>query len=177
MKAPQARHECDEGNRRRGEMSVLEDWTEKAIPVDFVSKESWPEIAERLPPDVAAYARASGFEGKAGAVLLAPSSNGGVARVLFGVEGPSARRRRDPFAAGKLATLLPSGLYRLGDAVDDPSLAALAFLLSSYSFSRYRKAEVRRPAPLRAARRRSRAYRTYRQSSFVRTRSRQYPGQ
>ena len=120
-------------------MSVLEDWTEKAIPVDFVSKESWPEIAERLPPEVAAYAKASGFEAKAGAVLLAPSSNGGVARVLFGVEGPSARRRHDPFAAGKLATLLPSGLYRLGDAVEDPSLAALAFLLSSYSFSRYRK--------------------------------------
>jgi leucyl aminopeptidase len=117
-------------------MVGLEERVENAIPIDFVNKDSWPQVSERLGPSIAAFAKASGFEGKAGAVLLAPAPNGAPERVLFGVESPSARLR-DPFAAGKLATTLPAGLYRFGDQVEDASLAALAFLLSSYVFSRY----------------------------------------
>jgi leucyl aminopeptidase len=122
-------------------MSGLEDWTAKAVPVDFVDEESWPKKAAQLSASVAAYAKATGFSAKLGAILLAPCAGGGIERVLFGAESPSARRR-DPFAAGKLATTLPPGLYRLGEGVDDPETAALAFLLSSYAYSRYRKPKM-----------------------------------
>lgn len=125
-------------------MVGLEEWVESAIPIDFVNKDSWPDVSESLGPSIANFARSSGFEGKAGAVLLAPAPNGAPERVLFGVECASARRR-DPFAAGKLATALPAGLYRFGEQVEDASLAALAFLLSSYVFSRYVKPKTDLP--------------------------------
>jgi leucyl aminopeptidase len=52
------------------------------------------------------------------------------------VEAPAARWR-DPFLPGKLATLLPAGLYRFGEGLADSFAGALAFLLSSYAFTRY----------------------------------------
>jgi leucyl aminopeptidase len=126
-------------------MSRLQDWSEEAVPIDFVDKESWPIHAETLPPPIAAFARASGFDGKPGAHLLAPGPDGAPALVLFGVEAPSARHR-DPFLPGKLATALPKGLYRLREGVADPEAAALGFLLSAYSFSRYRERKNGRPS-------------------------------
>ncbi|ATQ70250.1 MULTISPECIES: leucyl aminopeptidase family protein [Methylosinus] len=125
-------------------MSRLQDWTDEATPIDFIDKESWPIHAEMLPPPIAAFAKACGFDGKAGAHLLAPGPDGAPALVLFGVEAPSARHR-DPFLPGKLASLLPAGLYRLRDGVDDPQAAALAFLLSAYSFTRYRERKSEPP--------------------------------
>jgi leucyl aminopeptidase len=125
-------------------MSLLENWTAEATPIDFVDEKTWPHVVEGLAPNAAAYAKATGFSGKAGAVLLAPGADGKIERVLFGVEAFS-KRRSDAFAAGRLATALPPGLYRLRDAVEDPDAAALAFLLSGYSFSRYRKPRTNVP--------------------------------
>ncbi len=125
-------------------MSVLHDWSADATPIDFVDKESWPVHAETLPPPIAAFAKASGFDGKAGAHLLAPGPDGKPALVLFGLEAPGARFR-DPFLPGKLATALPSGLYRFRDGSADLFSAALAFLLSGYSFSRYVAAKTEQP--------------------------------
>lgn len=117
-------------------MSGLEDWTAEATPIDFVDKESWPIHAQTLTPEIAVFARASGFEGKPGSHLLAPGRDGAPALALFGVE-PSGATYRDPFLPGKLATALPAGLYRLREGVADFHGAALAFQLSSYSYARY----------------------------------------
>ncbi|PWB80555.1 MAG: leucyl aminopeptidase [Methylocystaceae bacterium] len=125
-------------------MSVLYDWSADATPIDFVDKESWPVHAETLPPPIRAFAKASGFDGKAGALLLAPGPEGQPALALFGVETPGGRFR-DPFLPGKLATALPSGLYRFREGSSDPFSAALAFLLSSYSFTRYVAAKKEGP--------------------------------
>jgi leucyl aminopeptidase len=114
----------------------LEDWSADAIAVDFVDKAGWSQSQPSLPAVVSALAAATGFDGKPGTVLIAPALDGGAPRVYFGVEEKGARKR-DPFLAGKLATALPPGLYRLGEGVADPQSAALAFLLSSYSFTRY----------------------------------------
>lgn len=114
----------------------LEDWSADAIAIDFVDKSRWPQAKESLPPVVAALAAATAFEAKPGSLLVAPEVEGAPPRVLFAVEEPESRKR-DPFLAGKLATALPPGRYRLGEGVADPEQAALAFLLSSYSFSRY----------------------------------------
>ena len=93
-----------------------------------------------LPPTAAQFVRASGFKGKPGDCLLAPADDGSLAQVLFGIEEPDATWR-DPFRAGQLPKLLPPGTYRFANTPHDARLAALAFALGSYSFSRYRKAE------------------------------------
>jgi len=114
----------------------LEEGTREAIPIDFIDATDWESYAARLPERTRVFARACGFEPKPGQSLLAPGDDGALERVLFGVEAQGARWR-DPFLAGKLATLLPPGLYRFDRGPADPGAAALAFLLSRYRFSRY----------------------------------------
>ncbi|MGH7004658.1 MAG: leucyl aminopeptidase family protein, partial [Alphaproteobacteria bacterium] len=85
--------------------------------------------------DVAlAWAKANGFEGQAGRVLILPGKNGDIAGALFGTG-----RNEERLAAGKLATGLPAGAWHLATPVDEPDLTTLAFLLGGYSFERYRK--------------------------------------
>jgi leucyl aminopeptidase len=122
----------------------LESASADAVTIDFVTKSGWPQVRDALPPVVAAVAAAAGFEAKTGTLLLAPAVDGSPARVFFGVEAADARTV-DPFLAGKLATALPAGLYRLGDGVADPARAALAFLLSSYAFTRYSAPKADKP--------------------------------
>ena len=122
----------------------LEDWSPEATVIDFVDMESWPKVLAAAGADVAALAAVAGFEGKPGAVLIAPGGSGAAPRVFFGVESAAAKNR-DPLLAGKLAASLPMGLYRLGAGVADPAQAALAFLLSSYSFTRYAPAKNGKP--------------------------------
>ena len=52
-------------------------------------------------------------------------------------------RTDDRFRPGQLAGLLPPGTYRFANTPHDARLAALAFALGGYQFSRYRKAEAR----------------------------------
>jgi len=121
----------------------LEGGTREAIPIDFVDAADFEAYAARLPERTRAFARACGFESKPGQSLLAPGGDGALERVLFGVEAQGARSR-DPFLAGKLATLLPPGVYRFDRAPSDPAAAALAFLLSRYRFSRYLQPKTER---------------------------------
>ena len=116
---------------------------EPAIPIDCVDTESFAQYLEGLSPSMRAYVGAVGFEPKPGALLLAPSPEGALARVLFGVEPPGASGV-DPFLAGKLAAL-PPGVYAFERAPRDPRAAALAFLLSSYQFVRYRGKPAEKP--------------------------------
>ncbi|PSC06240.1 leucyl aminopeptidase [Alsobacter soli] len=106
-----------------------------AAPIRFVTPESWREVAESYGSQAGAFAQASGFAGAAGAVALLPSAEGGIAAVLFGDDAGAGRR--DPFHAGKLASALPAGTYRLESGASE--LAALALRLGSYRFDRYRK--------------------------------------
>jgi leucyl aminopeptidase len=108
-----------------------------AVPVTFVNAKTWPEWRDRLDPPARAYAAAAGFEAKAGRHLLLPGANG-VSGVLFGLEAPD-EPAKDAFLPGLLPGLLPRGVYRFANAAHDQRLAALAFALGSYRFSRYRK--------------------------------------
>ena len=106
-----------------------------AIPVWFATRSTWPDIAARLPAAAASYARASGFEGKAGRHCVAPDGKGDIAAVLFGLE--DGEDPRDAFLPGRLPGLLPPGVYRFANAPHDAPLAALAWLLGSYRFLGY----------------------------------------
>jgi len=111
-----------------------------ATPIRFVTAATWADIRAALDVPARAFADAAGFEPKAGRHLLLPAQDGALACVLFGLDAPQSPAR-DPFAAGRLPGLLPAGIYRFADPSDDARLAALAFALGSYRFTRYRKAE------------------------------------
>ncbi len=70
-----------------------------------------------------------------------PDATGAIAAVLFGVE-PAEAPHHDPFLVGALATALPAGLYAFAGGVRDPFLATLAWELSAYRFTRFRKHEA-----------------------------------
>jgi leucyl aminopeptidase len=108
-----------------------------AVPIHAVKAEALDAALAALDDVERRFARACGFKAEAGRVILLPGADGRVARALFGLGGASATQ--NPLAFGKLASSLPPGLYRIGDGVDDPALAALAFALGSYRFDRYRK--------------------------------------
>ena len=65
--------------------------------------------------------------------------------MLFGLE-PAGKADKDRFLPGRLPGLLPAGTYRFANAPHDARLAALAFALGSYKFTRYRKARAERRA-------------------------------
>ncbi len=115
------------------------DHTPDAVPLWFVTKESWPSISASLPDAAKVFAKASGFEPVAGRHLVVPDSQGQIALVLFGLEAKSTRQI-DPFLPAKLVTVLPSGIYAFANAPHDAGLAALGWLLASYRFTRYKKA-------------------------------------
>jgi leucyl aminopeptidase len=112
-----------------------------AIPVWFANTDNWPAVRAGLGAAAQRFAESARFEPKAGQSLLLPSDNGTLSGVLFGIE-PADRPEKDRFLPGRLPGLLPAGTYRFANAPHDARLAALAFALGSYKFTRYRKAEA-----------------------------------
>ena len=109
------------------------------VPIHGVTPRTLAAVLEAQGSLATGYASACGFTASAGEALLVPDDEGAIACVLFGVE-PQNTRRADPFLPGKLAGLLPTGVYRLAEGFDDPSLASLAFTLGCYRFTRFRDA-------------------------------------
>ncbi|BAT57804.1 peptidase B [Variibacter gotjawalensis] len=106
-----------------------------AIPIWFVTKASYAKVAEGLDPAERRFAETSGFRPMPGQFLVLPDRRGNVSGVLFGDSAEATSR----FLAGKLPTVLPAGVYRFANRAQDTRLAALAFVLGSYRFGRYRK--------------------------------------
>ena len=111
-----------------------------AVPVWFVNTDNWTLVRAQLSAAAQRFAESASFEPKAGQSLLLPGDNGALAGALFGIE-PADRQAKDRFLPGRLPGLLPAGTYRFANAPHDTRLAALAFALGSYKFTRYRKAE------------------------------------
>lgn len=105
-----------------------------AIPVQALSPDTLDEFLAGEGAGIAGYARAAGFKAAAGSLLAIPTQDG-VARVLFGL---GTEADRPPLLAGRLATALPAGDYRLAGGFPDEGLATLAFALGAYRYTRYR---------------------------------------
>jgi leucyl aminopeptidase len=115
--------------------------TAGAIPIWFVTAKTYPDVRKRIGAEAGAFADAAGFEPKSGQHLLLPGK-AGLGGILFGLEGPNDVK--DAFLPGRLPQLLPDGAYRFANEPHDARLAALAFALGLYRFTRYRKAEARK---------------------------------
>lgn len=112
-----------------------------SIPITFATKATWNAICADLPASARQFALANGFAAKPGTCLTLPSADGQIAQVLFGLEEDTVKYR-DLFRPGVLPGLLPPGVYRFANTPHDTRLAALAFALGSYRFSRYRKSDA-----------------------------------
>ncbi len=106
-----------------------------AKPIWFVTPESFEQTCAGFEAATKSFIAAAGYEPKAGRHLII--SDKGQVGVLFGLEG--GKDAKDPFLPGKLAEVLPPGTWRFANAPHDARLAALAFALGSYRFTRYRK--------------------------------------
>ena len=111
-----------------------------AIPIWFVNAQTYADVRKLIGAEACAFADAAGFQPMAARHLLLPGP-GGLGGVLFGLEG--ADEPKDPFLPSRLSQHLPDGVYRFANEPHDARLAALAFALGLYRFTRYRKAEAR----------------------------------
>jgi leucyl aminopeptidase len=90
-----------------------------------------------------AWLAAQNFSGSAKRIVLVPSPEGKVSAVAFGIGNGQQGEPSGPseLLAGLLSAGLPAGTYRIATDVSQPDLAALAWALGGYSFSRYRHKE------------------------------------
>jgi leucyl aminopeptidase len=116
---------------------------EPSVPILFVAVANFDKATEIIDDRERTFLRAAGYEPKPGRHLIVPAADGKLAGVLFGLENAD-EPVKDLFRPGALATLLPPGTYRFANAPHDARLAALAFALGAYQFTRYRKADERK---------------------------------
>jgi len=109
-----------------------------ARPVYCVTRASLPN--SDADAAMLAWAKASGFAGEPGRVLLVPGAGGKVAGALLGV-APAQGEGLDALATGALARALPAGDWYFATVPERPSLAALGAVLGGYAFTRYRARE------------------------------------
>jgi leucyl aminopeptidase len=110
----------------------------KPIPIWFVTEATWAALRKRFDASELSFADAADFEPKPGRHVLLPAQGGKLSGVLFGLENAD-KASRDLFLPGRLSGLLPPGHYRFANAPHDARLAALAFALGAYRFTRYGK--------------------------------------
>jgi leucyl aminopeptidase len=111
-----------------------------AVPIWFVTAQTYADVRKLIGAEACTFADAAGFEAKAGRHLLLPGK-AGLGGILFGLEADD--ESKDLFLPGRLPQHLPDGVYRFANEPHDPRLAALAFALGLYRFTRYRKTEAR----------------------------------
>ena len=114
----------------------------ETVPILFVTAADFAEATQILDAREHVFVRAAGFEPKPGRHLMVPAPDGKLAGVLFGLENAD-EPVKNLFTPGALSTLLPAGCYRFANAPHDARLAALAFALNAYTFTRYRDGKPR----------------------------------
>ncbi len=113
----------------------------KIVAIESVDRAGLGACRKRLGARAARWLQATGFTAAAGEIVLLPTADGTLQRVLAGVD------RSEPlWALGHLASKLPAGSYVLAaeGVLADARLAALGFALGAYRYTRYKPRGVRR---------------------------------
>ncbi len=115
----------------------------RAVPLHAVTSGDLKRWLATRPGRESAWLAGAGFAAGEGELALVPGANNKVASAVLGLG-----KGGDPLALAAFAELLPVGVWRLDDV--PPSVggtnAALAWLLGTYKFSRYRKDKRAHPA-------------------------------
>ena len=111
-----------------------------ALPLTVLEPDAVDGWLKNADAATRAWVTASGFSGRLGSALMLPGVDGAPVGALAGYGTASARARVRFPLAGAVAGLAP-GTYRLASGIPDADLEteALGWLLTGYSFTRYRK--------------------------------------
>ena len=113
----------------------------QAVPLHAVTQKGLKAFLARRGKREQTWLTRAGFAAKSGELLKVPDAAGNVASIVLGLGKGS-----DPLAFAIFSETLETGTYKLGDVPDDTAAgAALAWILGLYSFTRYRKSDVRQP--------------------------------
>lgn len=130
----------------------MHDWlvtrAKNAIPLDAVAKpdlEAW--LSKQSGPE-RRWLRSAGFAAKDGELQLVPAADGAIGLAALGLG-----EKKDPLALAAFSESLPEGTYVFRDVPAELGSAqgALAWLLGTYKFDRYRKSGRSHPKLLLAA--------------------------
>lgn len=116
----------------------------ECVPIEPMTASALKGWLSRAEESNRRWVETQGFEAKPGSVCQIPGADGGLSRVLAGVDRPGAL-----YALGGLPYALPRGDYRLDcdwEAAHQ-ELALVGWALGAYRFSRYKKPD-REPARL-----------------------------
>ncbi len=109
-----------------------------AIPLHVIAQDALEGWLAAQPPKTAAWLRATGFTAALGQAMPVPDGAGGIALAVAGY-GSTATRARARFHLAGAASALPEGCYRIESLPPEAAeVEALGWLLSHYSFDRYR---------------------------------------
>lgn len=114
-------------------LELVEQKSPDSRPVHLVRKEGLEDAG--LDASALGWAKANGFSGQSGRVLLLPGKDGAVAGALLGTGNENGAFA--PLVTGALAKTLPEGNWHFATTLGDPALAALGLALGGYSFTRY----------------------------------------
>src|SRR5207249_2218340 len=115
------------------------------IPITFIAQKDYPTWQSKQSDAIKSWLNGTQFKADAslGDTRLIPDAHGNVARVVCAVANPN-----DMWCVGNLPLGLPEGVYEIeNENIKSTSMYALAWALSSYQFTRYKKA-TRLPAQL-----------------------------
>jgi len=112
--------------------------TAGTVPITLLTTDSLKPWLDQADKAARTWVEAGGYKAKPGAVLLLPTRDGEIARVLLGVEKDGALGLWE--TAG-LPTALPKGRYAIDTEMTeaDATRAALGWALAQYRFDRYTK--------------------------------------
>jgi leucyl aminopeptidase len=110
-----------------------------AIPLHAVASGDLKRFLTRRTKREATFLKASGFSGRDGELRLVPNASGGIACAVLGLGSGD-----DSLALAHFSEQLPACVYRFDDvpAAHHGANGALAWLLGTYQFARYRKAKT-----------------------------------
>jgi leucyl aminopeptidase len=116
-------------------LELVEKKSRASLPVHLVAKDTVDDAG--LEPAAAAWAKANGFSGESGKVLVLPGEGGKLAGALLGMG--SGEDGFGALSVGTLARTLPEGDWHFASKHTTPDIAALGLLLGGYKFTRYGK--------------------------------------
>lgn len=121
-----------------------------AVPI-YLARPADDLASLGLSAQALAWARLQGFKGTAKKTVLLPAPDGSLAGVLFGLGHNDAGEPCGPseLLIGSLASSLPDGTYRLAGNLANTELAAIAWGLGAYKYTRYRSTSGEIAAPRR----------------------------